>query len=145
MFGRNQLVISFQWLCNWSLTVNENLKMQVIANVQNTLKVIGLCTVPNKYFRLLQRVMCAIILLLLSAMYTASLTYAFDHLQMGDIENTLYACFQAAAAICDTGCIFTMSFQKNNVRKIIDELQKLYDECKFASVKSITWKFQFLS
>lgn len=107
-----------------------NVNMQMFKSVQNILKFIGLCSVPNKYLHFGQQIICLIVLILLVFMSSASAYYIYGHTQVDDLENSLYAFFQLAAAICDIGSILSISYHKDKVKIIIDELQDIYDQCE---------------
>lgn len=110
--------------------------MQVLKIVQDVLKLIGLCSVPGKYLQFQQKIICLFVLLVLvTGMSLGSAVYIFYHMKMGEVENSLYAFFQFAAAFGDANMILAISFQREKVKKIIDELQSLYDQCKFTEAK----------
>lgn len=116
-----------------------SIKMQILKIVQDVLKLIGLCSVSGKYLQFRQKLFGLFVLLVLVAgMSLGSAVYIFYHIQMGEVENSLYAFFQFAAAFGDANMILAISFQKDKVKKIIDELQNLYDQCKFVGAKIFT-------
>lgn len=105
--------------------------MQILKSVQNIFKFIGLCSlsVSNKYLRFGQQIICLIVLIMLVFMSSASLLYIYRRMQVGDLENSSYASFQLAAFTCDIGSILSISYRKDKVKIIIDELQDVYDQC----------------
>lgn len=108
--------------------------MQVLKIVQDVLKLIGLCSVPGKYLQ--QKIVFLFVLLVLvPGMSLTSAVYIFYHMEMGEVENSLYAFFQFAAGFGDANMILAISFQREKVKKIIDELQSLYDQCKFTEAE----------
>lgn len=63
-------------------------------------------------------------------MVVSSVLYAWDHLRIGDLEKSLYAAFQVAAAFCIIGSLVTISFERKKVRRILGGLQLVADKCK---------------
>lgn len=107
--------------------------MQIINPVQKVLKFIGLCSVSNKYLRFGQQLVWTCVFTELIFMTSASGLYVLEALKIGDVENSMFAGFQMAAALCDFGSVITMVHHKKGVRKILEELQTIYDHCKSPS------------
>lgn len=56
-----------------------------------------------------------------------SLIYMVGHLKIGDIENSLYAGFQAAALLPAIGSFSTLMYHKRKIWKILDSFQRIFD------------------
>lgn len=81
--------------------------------------------------RLLQVLGSLLVLIILIIYELTSAVYILQHLQIGDIENCLYAAIQAVlvvSAICSFLSI--MYHNKERVRRVLDEFQKIVDQCK---------------
>lgn len=55
--------------------------------------------------------------------------YMVRHLQMGDIENSLYAALDVPATLLVIGTYLTMVYNKEKVRKVLDDFQEIFDKC----------------
>lgn len=76
-------------------------------------------------------IMPFIILLILAVFELTSAIYVVRHLQMDDIESALQAGIQITGAAQIIGSIFTVMYHKENVQKVVDGFQKIFDECKY--------------
>lgn len=109
--------------------------MEVLRLTRQILVIIGLCELSGNEWLIRtkchQRISFSIILTIIIAMEVSSILYAWDHLRIGDLENSLYAAFQVAAAFCIIGSLITISYQKKKVRKILHGFQLVADYCKW--------------
>lgn len=115
--------------------------MHVLRLTREILVIVGLCElIGNEWLirtKCRQRMSFSIILTVIIAMEVASILYVWDHLKIGDLEGSLYAAFQVAAAFCIIGSLITISYQKKKVRMILDGFQAVADNCKANSIRSI--------
>lgn len=107
--------------------------MEVLRLTRAILVIIGLCELNgNECFirtECAQRASFLTILTVIVAMEVSSIIYVLDHLRIGDLESSLYAAFQVAAAFCIIGSLITIHFQKRKVRAILDGFQVVADKC----------------
>lgn len=108
--------------------------MQVLPFTRKILVTIGLCEFTDSVWfirtQFHQRICFATILIVIVAMEVCSLLYVWNHLRIGDIEGSLYAAFQVAAAFCIIGSLLTISQKRREVRLIFERFQTIVDECK---------------
>lgn len=107
---------------------------EIIKTIQRILIGTGLCTRKggnDRRTNIRQALVFSFILILYSLFELASTVYVVRHLRMGDIENSLYAGFQVAAIFSTIGCFLTVGYRKQEVRTIIDEIQKIVDESEY--------------
>lgn len=109
--------------------------MEVLCLTREILVIIGLCELTGNEWiirtRLRQRLSFSIILTVMIAMEASSILYVWNHLRIGDLESSLYAAFQVAAAFCIIGSLITISYQKKKVQTILDGFQAVVDNCKY--------------
>lgn len=113
--------------------------MRVLRLTRQILVTIGLCELigneePIRTKRR-QRMSFSVILTVMIAMEVTSVLYAWDHLRVDDLENSLYAAFQVAAAFCIIGSLITISYQKTKVRTVLDGFQAIVDNCKISRLR----------
>lgn len=108
--------------------------MQVLRLTRKILVIIGLCELSGNEWlirtKFRQRLCFSTILTVIIAMEVSSILYVWHHIRIGDIENSLYAAFQVAAAFCIIGSLITIFFQKKKVRAILDGFQVVANNCK---------------
>lgn len=109
------------------------------------LVILGLCELSGNEWLIRtkchQRMSFSIILTVIVAMEVSSVLYVLEYLKIGDLENSLYAAFQVAAAFCIIGSLITISYQKKKVRTILDGFQVVADKCKLVQI--ILSRFSF--
>lgn len=55
--------------------------------------------------------------------------YMVRHLQSGDIKNSLYAGLDVPGVVIIFGTYLTIMCNTEKLRQVIDDLQKIFDEC----------------
>lgn len=104
--------------------------MRILGNIENAMQIIGLCTIPSALARTRQIMIFSFVMVVQTFKCTSSLVYIREHMRIGDLENSVYALFHVAASTGDMGCMTAMKLQMENVKKIFDEMQSLYDQCE---------------
>lgn len=103
-------------------------KMKILDSIRKVFAIAGYLP-DEKIFRyeFCQIIVPLCILLLMIVFQMTSVIYMVRHLQIGEIESSLYAGFEAAVLLPALGSFFTLMYHKENIRRVCDDLQKIYD------------------
>lgn len=104
--------------------------MEMFRLIRKTFAFIGFIS-GERIFRvqLCQTIVPIIILLILMAYESSCVVYFVRNLQIGDIENSLYAVLEASALTSSIGSFVTIMYHKKSVRKLIEIFQETFDKC----------------
>lgn len=104
--------------------------MKILQNIQRIFSIIGYLPDPRDHW---QRIIVPIMVLItLISMEVSAAVYAVRHIQSGDIENSLYAGLDVPGTLLMIGTYLTIMYHKEKVRQVIDDFQKIFDECNDA-------------
>lgn len=103
--------------------------MEILSLIRQTFAVIGYIS-DGRIFRSRrhQTVVSVIVLMILIAYELSCAVYFVQNLQVGEIENSLYAVLQASALTSSIGSFLTMIYHKESIRMLISHLQNTFDK-----------------
>lgn len=65
-----------------------------------------------------------------------SIAYVVHHWKIGDYKNSLFACLQVAAIIPSIASFCTIMYHRDQLREVIDQFQRIFDECNESHLKN---------
>lgn len=105
--------------------------MKILESIRQKLAFIGYLT-DDGFFRYTfnHTLISLVLILILFAFQLTAAIYMLRHLQIGDIENSLYAALDVPATSMVIGTFLTIMYNKKKVREVIDDFQIICDKCK---------------
>lgn len=107
------------------------LTMKILESIRQKISFIGYLTDEGIFRNTFYHAIVSVVLILI--VFTFQLTaaiYVLRHLQIGDIENSLYAGLDVPATSMLIGTLLTILYNKKKVREVIDNFQNIFDKCK---------------
>lgn len=106
------------------------IKKMVLHLTQRALAFVGFFAGKQIFrYKCLHTLVSLLILINLLTFVSTSVVYIVIHLQMGDIENVLQACYQVTGTVPLLASFFTIMYHKEKVAKLIDAFQKIFNRC----------------
>lgn len=105
--------------------------MKILESIRQKLAFIGYLTDEGVFrYKFYHTIVSLGLILSVIAFQLTAAIYMWRHLQMGDIENSLYAGLDVPATSMVIGTLLTIMYSKEKVRKVIDDFQNIFDKCK---------------
>lgn len=106
--------------------------MKILQSIRRIFVILGYLADDDRIFRydFFHTLVSLTILLIVFAMALTSVIYMVRHLQIGDIENSLFASLATLVASMAIGTYLLIIYNKTKLRRVIDDFQKIFDECK---------------
>lgn len=126
--------------------------MQILAFSRRISVLCGVCSPANESgfrVRFGQNLIISFIVTNLTLAFSSYTMYALHELDKGEIAEFLFGSLQVAAVSSTLLSYISIAYQRQNMRKVLDGLQMIFDQCKFHknsfqfSFYLLKW-FQFL-
>lgn len=108
----------------------KNIRMKILRLTRDVLAFIGyLSDEPIFRFKIIHTTISVLIAVILIAFGLTSSIYAVKHLQIGQYAESLYAVWEIVSMVQTLASFGTIMIHKNNIREVIDEFQKIFNNC----------------
>lgn len=111
--------------------------MKILEASRRISAIIGICSLSddlhhtnNVCAKIGQILSIILVLVLLISLDTFSVCHAVVHLEMGDLENSLFALIQVIAISSTIASYISLIYEMKGVRRCFQRLQNIFDRCK---------------
>lgn len=118
--------------------------MQILPVLRRNATLYGICATHEESdvrFKYVQNIVIVIFTFLLCLLISFTMAEVLHQLQIGDTFLCLFASAQLVSSLSAIGSYVSIILQMKNIRNIFNELQNIFDKCKFSENQIVFMKF----